>query len=173
MWQRSAETSGPRPAPVAAIPTMVIIGQNEHFMDLLKEIVQPYQPAVSHDEAGLLLDCHNGTAIFGSITPLTGIGEMLADSVWEHLLFLEWGDTGEDLDTLLEKYDAPTEWGPEITGNPRFQFVERLRKHTPFEAVALHIAIFDWWNARTAAGSDAHDGNTPHLALHRFFNLQG
>ncbi len=152
---------------------MVIIGHNEHFMDLLKEIVQPYQPAVSHDEAGLLLDCHNGTAIFGSITPLTGIGEMLADSVWEHLLYLEWGETGESLDTLLEEYDEPTEWGPEITENPRFKFVERLRKLTPFEAVALHITIYEWWNARTEAGSGAHDGNTPHLALHRFFNVQG
>ncbi|HOX63996.1 MAG TPA: hypothetical protein PLL56_14125 [Verrucomicrobiota bacterium] len=150
---------------------MVIIGQTEHLTVILREIVHPFRPSLTHDEAGLLLDSHNGNAIFGAAS-ICEVADSLADTVWEHLLYLEWGDTGETLDALLEEYDEPINWGPEITEHPNFKFVERLRRLSPHEAVALQLAILDWWAARTAAGSDAHDGNTPHLALNRFFNIQ-
>lgn len=151
---------------------MVIIGHTEHLTVILREIVQPFRPSLTHDEAGLLLDSHNGIAVFGAAR-ISDVAEILADTVWEHLLSLEWGDTGAMLNELLDNYNEPIHWGPEITEHPHFKFVERLRRLTPFEAVALQLAILEWWDARTAAGSEAHDGNTPHLALHRFFNVQG
>lgn len=151
---------------------MIIIGHIEHLTVILREIVYPYRPSLTRDEAGLLLDSHNGIAIIGAAS-LGDVAESLADTVWEHLLFLEWGGTGETLDALLENYNEPIHWGPEITDHPHFKFVERLRRLTPLEAVALQLAVLEWWDARTAAGSDAHDGNTPHLALHRFFDVQG
>lgn len=150
-----------------------MIDQSAHFISLLKEIVHPYQPAVSHDEAELLLHSNNGNIILGFGTPLIAIAELTAETVWSYLLELPWGETAETLQDVIDQYDCPQEWGPEIKEDPRFMFVQRLQKHTPLEAVALYLAICEWWEARSATDNDVGYRAIPHLALHRFFNIQG
>ncbi len=152
---------------------MRIINKNEHFVSLLNEIVKPFQPAVSLNEAELLLHSHNGNFIEGFEVPLIDIAELTSGTVWSYLLTLPWTATGEQLQDVIDQYDCPQEWGPEIKGDPRFMFIQRLKKLSPLEAVALHLAICEWWEARRATDNSADYRDFPHLALSRFFNIQG
>jgi hypothetical protein len=133
----------------------------------------PYQPAVSLKEAELLLQSHWGNFIEDGEVPLVDISDLTAGTVWSYLLTLPWTANGEQLQDVIDQYDCPQEWGPEIKGDPRFMFVQRLKKHSPLEAVALHLAICEWWEARGAADRDLDFRDIPELALNHFFNIQG
>lgn len=152
---------------------MKMIDQNAHFISLLKEIVRPYQPVVSHDEAELLLRSNNGN-IIGFGTPLSAIAELNSETVCSYLFELLWVKNGETLQDVIDQYNCPQEWGPEINEDPRFMFVHRLQQHRPLEAVSLYLATCEWWEvARRSTDNSADYRDFPHLALHRFFNIQG
>ena len=152
---------------------MIITSHNIHFMTLLKEIVCPSAPLVSHDEAVLLLESHNGIGFVGSSTELADLPERIANTVWSHLLETDWKSDGRTLQERIDEYPSRDAWDSEITEDSRFRFVERLHTLPPLEGVALHIAIYEWWNEWRSAGIHARDSHAAHLALRRLFNIKG
>jgi hypothetical protein len=138
---------------------------------LARDLLRPLCPAISTAEAIALLECLNGVVEMFTI-PFDGMPGYLSNTLFSFLLEQDWGDGSRTLQEVIDDYDSPAQWGPEITDDPRIGFVRRLRGLTPVEAAALYVGVHDWWSNRYALGDDVDRNRPESLKLGRYFNIQ-
>jgi len=123
---------------------------------------------ITIQDAILLLHSLNGVSF---ATPITAaeMPSFLSNTVWSLLLETPWGDGATTLQEVIDSYNSPSQWGPEITGDPRVKFSNSLRSLKPQTAAALYSSAKHWWANRQKLGESAHARCPETLHLDEYF----